>query len=392
MHEGGGAATPGWLSVPARVALAFAAMYFVTGVSTPFLPVWLESRGLTVGQIGLLTIVPQLVRMACSPAVGFEADRRQAHRSLVMWLSGLGLAAWLLLAQAPGFVVALAAMAAIALSNAMGPLVESIAMAGVRTQDYDYGRMRLWGSASFVVANLFGGWLASSFGNGAVIWLMVAGAAATLCVSLLLQQPGAMDAVAGVRRRLTLADARGLLLIPNMSALLLAAGAVQGAHGMFYAYGTLHWQAQGIGANWFGVLWAVGLVTEIALFWWSKEAVRRIGAAELLVFGAGLSVLRWTLMAFDPPLPLLLPLQVLHGLTFGASHLGAMHVLARIAPPDQSATAQALYALVSTLGVVVATAIAARVYPSAGGMTYLAMAMIAAAGLAAAERMRRRVG
>ena len=391
MREAGGAAARERLPAAARVALMFAAMFFITGVSTPFLPVWLESRGLTVGQIGVLTIGPQLVRMACAPAVGFEADRRQAHRAIVIALSAFGVGAWLLLAQATGFLVALLAMIGIALSSTMAPLVESIAMAGVRLRGHDYGRMRLWGSASFVVANLCGGWLASRAGNGVVIWLMVAGAVATLGVSALLPRSGVMDVATDARRRLTMADARALLLVPNMGAFLLAAGAVQGAHGMFYAYGTLHWQAQRIAPGWFGTLWAIGLITEIALFWWSAAAARRIGAAELLVFGAGLSVFRWTLMGFDPPLVMLVPLQVLHGLTFGASHLGAMHVLAKIAPADRGATAQALYSLVSTLGIVMATAIAARVYPSAGGLTYLAMAAMAAVGLAGAVKVRRRV-
>ena len=95
-------------------------------------------------------------------------------------------------------------------------------------------------------------------------------------------------------------------------------------------------------------------------------------------------------MAFDPGLWVLVPLQICHGLTFGASHLGAMHVLTKIAPVDRAATAQALYALVSTLGIVTATAISARMYPLSGGHTYFVMAVMAAISLAAAIIVRQR--
>ncbi len=396
MRNGAPSVTSDRLSFPVRIAAMFAAMFFITGISTPFLPVWFASRGFSVAEIGLLSTLPQLARSLVAPGIGFEADRNHSHRQLVLVLTAVGLAAWLALSQASGFTLALAAMLLVALGNTASPLVETIAMAGVRTHGYDYGRMRLWGSAAFVVANVLAGSMFSRFGAGAIISLLIAGAVIACALSVLMPSMtqhddpyGRRTGEAPARRKpLTMADARDLLRVPNMKLMLLAAGTVQGAHGMFYAYGTLHWQSQGFNPSWFGALWAFGLITEIALFWWSKEALRRIGASELMIFGAGLSVFRWIVMGFDPNLLVLMPLQICHGLTFGASHLGAMHVLTRIAPVDRAATAQALYALVSTLGIVTATAISARLYPLAGAHAYFAMAVMAAISLAAAIRVR----
>ncbi len=388
MREGAPSSWKPQLVVPVRIAMMFAAMFFVTGVTTPFMPVWLSAQGLTVGEIGVLTIVPQLLRSATAPFVGFEADRRLAHRELTMMLTGLGLSAFVLLSQTTGFAMALLGMVLVAVSNTAAPLVETIAMASVRRDGHDYGRMRLWGSAAFVTANLGAGWLASRRGTDVLIVVLAVGAAVSCAVSCLL--PRSVASAGGmVLKSLTYADARTLLRDPQLRLVLLSAGAVQGAHGMFYAYGTLHWQKQGFEPSWFGALWAIGLLTEIALFFWSKDAVRRVGAVELMMIGPALAVFRWVMMAFDPPLSVLVPLQVLHGLTFGASHLGAMHVITRLAPIDRAATAQALYALVATLGIVTATAISAQLYPVAGGMTYLAMAVMAAIGLGAAMAVDR---
>ena len=367
-----------------RIALMYAAMFFVTGVSTPFLPVWLASRGFTAVEIGMLAILPLIVRSTLAPAVGFQADRRLAHRTLTIGLSALGLFGWLWLWRSAGFGAAMAAMVLVAFSNTAGPLVESIAMSGVRTAGHDYGRMRLWGSAGYIAANLASGWLDERYGPAPLIALMAAGAAATFAASLNLPQPAALAGARGATAPLTWSSALAVLRVPLMPVFLVASGCLQGAHGMYYTYGTLHWQAQHIDPGWFGALWAVGLITEIMLFWWSKTAIASMGAAGLMVAGAVLSVLRWTLMAFDPPLQVLLPLQVLHGLTFGASHLGAVHVLTNIAPAGRTATAQALYSLASTAGIVLATALAARLYPAVGGQAYAAMAVMAAFGLIAA--------
>jgi MFS transporter, PPP family, 3-phenylpropionic acid transporter len=364
-------------------------MYWITGISTPYLPVWLESRGIGLGEIGILTIIPQLVRLVGSPLVGFEADRHRAHREMVIGSCVLGLAAWLWLSRSSGFTAALVGLMLVAAANTSWPLVESIAMAGARARGHDYGRMRLWGSVSFVMANLVGGWVVGHYGNGAAIWLMLAGAAVCVVASLLLPIPKVADLAALARRPLSWADARDLLRVRQMPLLLLAAGAVQGAHGMFYAYGTLHWQAQGIDARWLGLLWALGLITEIALFWWSARVIRALGAIGLFLVGAGVSVFRWVLMGFDPPLGVLLPLQVLHGITFGASHLGVMHALAEITPSDRTATAQALYSVVAVIGIIFATAVASRAYPMIGGRVYLVMAAMALVALVAAEMMRR---
>jgi MFS transporter, PPP family, 3-phenylpropionic acid transporter len=372
----------------ARVASAFAANYFVVGLVTPFLPMWFETRGFTVAEIGLLTTLPAVLRSAAAPAVGFLADKHEAHRRFAIALAALGVVAWLLLSAATTFAVAMTALLVGAISGTYSVLVETIAMAGVRRAGHDYGRMRLWGSAAFVVASVTGGFIAARSGSDAVMRLMVAGAIATLGVVVLLPRPVAADLAGAPSRRLALRDVRALVAMPAMQMLLLSAGTLQGAHGMFYAYGTIHWQSQAIPTRWFGILWAIGIITEIALFWYSARVLNRLRAVHLLLVAGALSALRWTVMAFDPPLLLLVPLQLAHGITFGASHLGAMHVLNRIAPPDRSATAQSLYALVSTLGIVLATTVAARLYPSFGGLGYLAMAAMALVGLLAALRLR----
>jgi PPP family 3-phenylpropionic acid transporter len=86
----------------------------------------------------------------------------------------------------------------------------------------------------------------------------------------------------------------------------------------------------------------------------------------------------------------LLPLlQCLHALSFGATHLGAIGFVARAAPAGSSATAQGYLAVSLGLVMAMAMALAGWLYARWGGLAYLAMALIAAAGGLCALAARR---
>jgi PPP family 3-phenylpropionic acid transporter len=162
---------------------------------------------------------------------------------------------------------------------------------------------------------------------------------------------------------------------------------------MFYTFGALHWRSQGISTAMVGTLWAIGVLAEVALFAYSGAVVKRAGASALLVAGAAGAVLRWGAMGFDPPLFLLAPLQLLHALSYSATHLGAIHFISRAVPEGAAGTAQALYATMAA-GVVMgcATLASGAFYSSYGGGAYFAMCALASVGLAGALTVHRRWG
>jgi PPP family 3-phenylpropionic acid transporter len=261
-----------------------------------------------------------------------------------------------------------------------------VALSGVKVAGLDYGRMRLWGSLTFILASVCSGWVVQTYGAASAVWLVVAGGALTTAASHALARPigrGRLKAATSPPR-LRIADAAGLLRSRIFLVLLVATGAIQAAHAVFYTFGTLHWSAQGLSAGWSGALWAISVIAEIGLFAFSAAVVRRCGAAQLIAMGGVAAVVRWLAMGFDPPLEWLVPLQVLHGFTFGATHIGAMHFMGRVVPERQTGTAQALYASV-TGGIAMGAAmlVAGPLYATLGGRAYWPMAVVGAVGLAA---------
>src|SRR5262245_30695403 len=166
------------LGLAARVSALFAAFFFVAGLNVAYLPLWLAWTGLGPREIAIVTAAPLFVRVAATPLIAFAADRSGEHRRFLVALSWGVLGALLVLTQARGFwaILACALVFAVAWTTIM-PLTETVAVAGVKAAGLDYGRMRLWGSLSFVAASFGGGLLLERLGAGAVVWLIVAGGA-----------------------------------------------------------------------------------------------------------------------------------------------------------------------------------------------------------------------
>lgn len=378
---------------PGRFALVlglfYGALFLVAGTKLPYFPVWLDGRGLSASEIATVTAMPLFVRIVGTPMIGVAADGYGDRRIAVLALAWIALAGFLALLPAEGYwaILAVTLLLSVATTSIM-PLTETIAMSGVRRHGLDYGRMRLWGSITFIVASFIAGFAVERVGWPVVLWLLIAGAAATVAAAYLLpignDAPQSSDASHG-KAAPTLADALALMLSFEFGLFIIAVGAAQASHAVFYTFGVLHWRGQGISSGWAGVLWAIGVIAEIGLFAYSRAIVERVGALPLIMAGALAGAVRWAIMAFDPPLALLLPLQALHGLTYGASHLGAVHFMSERVPQSQAGTAQALYAAVTSgIAMGLATIAAGALYARWQGLAYLGMSVMSAAGLVAA--------
>lgn len=387
------------LAEPARtavsVALVFGTTSAIIGVHMPYLPVWLDWAGLSPSEIALLGSVPLFVRVLATPLAGFYADRWGRPALMVLILSWATFLAFVLLAQGRSFVFLLGATIVFAcVWTPVLPLCETVSMGVVRRFGLDYGRMRLWGSVTFIITNVLGGWALERLGAPSIVWMI---GALCLLSALAAHMLTASDASASVAQvgmvapRISLSDVGSLARQRSFLFFLLATGAVQSAHAVFYVFGILHWRANGISAEWAGALWAVSILFEVLLFAYSRAVLRWIGPVQLIALGCAAAIVRWVLMGLDPSLLALVPLQMAHALTYGASHLGAVHFLARTIPDHQLGTAQAIHAAVAggiANGLVILSV--GPLYESFGGRAYWAMALVALIGLLACLGIDRR--
>ena len=377
--------------IATRLGIFYAASFLVVGIQLPFWPIWLAGRGLDAHEIALVFAAAIWAKVIATPALGALADRLGRRRAVMIGLAAVACAAYAGLWPAAAFgpLLVLNLVAGMA-QSAMMPLGDSITLAAVRTEGLDYGRVRVWGSATFILAAIGSG-AALALSPGAPgdnrVLLVVLAASALLLAACIGIPPAARAAVAPRSRWAVLgrlaADRRFWLFV-------VSAAALQSSHQLYYGFGTLYWQELGFSDPVIGILWAEGVVAEIVLFWFSAPIVARLGPLGLMALGGAAGIVRWSLMGVLPGLAAAAVLQLLHALTFGASHLGAMHFMVRSVPPGAAASAQSLYAALSAgLGSGLVMLVAGALYAAYGGHAYPFMALLSAVGLLGVWRLGR---
>ena len=362
-----------------RLATVYGTMFLFTGVYLPFFPVWLKAQGLDATEISLVIALSLFLRIVVSPFFAAVADRLGDRRRVMVWLAWASLVSAALFLWVEGFgLILLVALVLNAVFPSISPLIETMAMRARIDQGMNYGRVRLWGSITFILASVGAGWLLEWNPPSIIALCFVAALALNVAGVWLLPRekpPVRKPAPRGSQW----ADVLRIGRHPVFLLFVLAASLTQATHAVYYAFGSLAWQRAGYADAVIGLLWATGVVAEIVLFYVSGPIMARLGAVRLLMLAGAAAILRWTVTALSPPLAVLFLMQALHGLTFGAAHLGAVQFVAQAAPPRLAATAQSLYAAMAS-GVIMGlvTIGIGPIYEKLGPHAYFVMAGVGA--------------
>lgn len=368
-----------------RLSLFYGAYFLFIGIALPFWPLWLTSRGLDAAEIGAVLAGSMWIRVLANPVLAGVADRWGETRRPLLIFTGAAALLYLLFAATEGFWPVFAVtLLSTAMVSAVMPLGDSLTMHLSLQGWVQNGRVRLWGSITFILAATGGGAILAGRSVDLVLAGLVLALVLTAATVLGLPDWRREPAASGRGLATLLGDRRFVLF-------LVAASLIQASHSVLYGFSTLHWQAAGIGKPMIGWLWAESTIAEILLFLAGAAVLRRVGGIRLLVLAGAAAVLRWTALGLSADLPVVAAAQVLHGLTFGAAHLAAMDFIARGAPPGLAATAQSLYSAVALGGMFGITMLASGgLYARLGGGAFLAMAGMALAGTAVAAYLARR--
>lgn len=360
-----------------RLSVLYGALFTVIGVQLPYWPVWLEGRGMGPEAIGVLVGAAFWGKLVTNPSIGQFVDRRGRRKQVMTALALVATACFALFLIADGFWALLVlSILGWSLFAGMMPLSETVTMALTTQGRLDYGRVRLWGSLTFIVAAMVGGWvLERTTTSEVILWMILGGMALIVLATLTVPE------VATRRRHGARLPFVALFRDRRYILFLATASLIQVSHTVYYAFATLHWRDAGLSGGVIGGLWAIGVVAEVLLFAASGRVVARVGPERLLLIGALAGVVRWVVLATVTDPWLLAPAQVLHAATFGCTHLGAMHFIAQRVIPGLTARAQATYSstamgLAPGLGLLAA----GPLYAAFNGLAFVATAAVAAIG------------
>jgi len=366
-----------------RLALFYGATFGTMGTHLPFFTVWLKAVGIDPSWIGIISAVPATTRFTVLPFVTGAAEKRYSLRGALTvsaFATALGFA--VIGTQVLPLAVLLAYAATCALWTPMLPLTDAYALRGVARYGLDYGPMRLWGSAAFVVGALICGLLVDIVAARHLIWVIVLIAALGAVASLGLQpldRPTPAPAAAE--------GASLLLRDGGFLAIITASALIQGSHAAYYAFASIAWQGLGLGGLTIAGLWVLGVLAEIVVFALSPRFT--LHPSTLVVIGGFAAVARWLITAQEPSLAVLGVVQLAHGLTYGITQVGTMGLLVRHVPIHRMARGQGYLAACGGIVSMAASIASGMVYARYGAGVYYVMsvmALIAAAVMLGARR------
>jgi PPP family 3-phenylpropionic acid transporter len=359
-----------------RLALFYGAVFGLVGTQLPFFPVWLKSIGIDAPWIGIIVAVPSLTRFTVLPLVAGLAERRRSLRGAMVataFATALGFSILGTLHQPLAVLIAFALTACA--WTPLVPLADGYALKAVVRYGLNYGPLRLWGSAAFVVGAMACGLLVDVIAARNLIWVIAAMALQPL------DAPKAAPAA--------LSGATALLREPGFVAIVVVAALIQGSHAAYYTFASITWQASGLGGLTIAALWVLGVLAEIVVFALSPRFT--LSPAMLMVLGGLCAGLRWLITAQQPPVAILAVVQMMHGLTYGLTQVGTMGLLVRHVPSHVTATAQGY--LTACIGIAMSSAamLSGIIYAQHGRSVYYAMAAMALAGALVMWLARHRV-
>ncbi len=368
------------VSPAARIAFNlsffYGAIFASVGIFLPYWPVWLESRGLSVVEIGLIIGASYWPRIITSLVIPNLADRFRRRRFLMTLSAGLTLILLLIFSLVSDFwLFMLLGLLMGATWSCILPLADAISLERTAALGLDYGRVRLWGSITFILMSIFGGIALEQTGVSSIFVLLVLTTGLTLVACLFMpEEPHAATSSEP-------ASLRRLFRRTDLWVLVMASSLIQASHTLLYNFGSIHWRSGGLSETIIGWLWAEGVIAEVLFFLVSAKLIVRLSLGRLLVIAGALAVVRWMLIGHFSSLPLLIFTQALHAASFALTFLATVHYIRETTPPELQASAQGFYVAVGFAplsGVV--SLISGWLYNTWGGEAFFIMALMAAAG------------
>lgn len=326
------------------LALSFAASFTILAVTSPYLPVLIRDLGYGPRMIGLFLGVFEVAGIAGPFLTGWIADRFGRFRPALAISYAFIFATLLPLVYIRHPAAVFFSLVVLAVgARSVVPLTDTAATIALGPKG-NYGRVRSFGSLSFVLTALFfqyQPWLPLNKTPNIAFWAAATTAFACLFLPLLPDRdPRERKTVpsstgrekAGARR---FADGPFIVGLTIIALSRLAMTPINSFFSLFLLE-ELKWDAVAL-------MWALSAAAEIPFIYFSSRLIARFGASRLLAVSAAAVFVRlWVYALFPNPVGVVFA-QLLHSFCYGLFHPAAVNFIATRVPPDRRATGMAMY-------------------------------------------------
>jgi len=342
-------------SLPQLVALCVLIFldHAVLGAWFPILPVHLKALGFSTGQVTLMFAIITFPGIVSPWIGGYVADRLLSpERTVAVAQAACALLFWLAADQTAFAPIGVLLLLATMIHMPTLAITNAIIFHRLAQPEREFGGVRLWGTASWVVLGfVVGAWLtpggsgaASSATNTADVLRIAAVLSAALtvyCCFLPATPPQRAS------RRLDFFAPLALLRIRSVAVIVGVSFVLSLTMPFVYPLASLYLKWRGASDSAVAPLLALGQVGEVLAFFGLAMVHRRLGTKRTVLVGLAAWCVRYGIWAAGGPWLLVGASLLLHGFCYAFVYgLGQVYIN-RNAQGDQRAGAQALYHIVA---------------------------------------------
>lgn len=325
----------------ARASLYQFTVYLPGAVASVFLGIWLSLHGIPADQIGLINALPMLGLLLLNVIIGRIADRADDWRTAIVAISLVSAVIPVGLYFISEFWGILLIWALTAMSNGLvAPIIDAATVRMTKRNGTDFGAVRAWATIGYVVGAAGIGGLLTVLGPNAFVTLYIAMTVLRAVIGFLLprfrspvQEPTLADVPV---QRVKLRDSLQLWFILPLVAFAL----VNSSNAVIGSFAALLWHQQGVPDYFLGPLLGVAAVGEAVLMFAWRRFGGRVTARNMILVACLAGLVRFTILAFAPPVEALFFLQLLHAFSFGMGYFGVVHFIANWTHESNAAEAQ----------------------------------------------------
>lgn len=315
------------------------AQYFlhfgVMGVFLPYFNLYCFHLHFSGFQIGVLSAAKTVTMIIFPLMWGALADRFHARRFIYILCNVASTAVWALFLCTSDFVMMLGITIFYGVFYApIISLLEAFTMDVLGRERKSYGRIRAWGSISFIIVVFSIGRLIDTYPVSIILLLILGGS--------FLQALGALKIpYSPISKPLSPKPPIRLLLKPKIIIFLLCGFLMLVSHGTYYGFFSIHLEKLGYDKTFIGLAWALASISEILVMIKSDAIFKRFDLENVLIFSFGVAALRWLILFATSSWHVLLLSQLMHAVTYGSFHMAGILYIDRMMPSEAKTLGQA---------------------------------------------------
>lgn len=305
-------------------------VYFLGfGIFLPYFSPFLLAQGFRPEQVSQLLAAVMAAKIVAPPLLGWWIDHSNRLMPVLRTMSWLAVLLFMLvivlMVTAAPFVWWLGVLGLFGL--VWQPILSQLDVLTLRLvagRSHVYSSLRAWGSIGFIVTAVGMGWIldrtAVPYQSALMTGLLLLALFGLALLLVKMPEP-AMPTRSRQIESASTEDFWHQFRQPALLGFLLMQFLINVAHGVYYAFFSIYLAQHGYSTTVIGLLWALGVVAEIVLFFVLPRFLVRFSVVWVLAVALGLMAARWLMIgALVDSLVWLLIAQILHAASFGLTH------------------------------------------------------------------------